>query len=306
MTTRLNAALELRPNISQNAAELYLWLSSTKYTYSLLLLQACIFFRKILFQPGSFVIPWDIRFFHLPHAHFMRKCLLSGHLPLWDPYVYAGRPFYANVQTVCFYVPRWISVVVGTLFRQDSLLYCLEVELVLHVFVGSIFAVHLAEQLGLCRPAAWLTGTVFGYGGYFASQTQHLGAVETAAWLPLVWLATIRAARHRSGLNFVCLVFSLVMSILAGFTPVTFCAFSTALLLALTLAVLRQVSWTSICYLCGSRSYFCTNLRLPVTASHRVGFAERCLLSCGMVGRWWRPTARKSRLADLSELLSPA
>ena len=89
-------------------------------------------------------------------------------------------------------------------------------------------------------PAAALTGaTIFQLGAYFASQTQHLGAINAAAWMPLAWEAVILLARGFTFRRLAVLVAALAMSLLAGFPAVTAVVWGSTLLLALALAPAR-------------------------------------------------------------------
>jgi hypothetical protein len=64
--------------------------------YLILLAEVLIFYRRVLF--GAYAIPWDLRTFHLPLATFIADSFRAGEFPLWDPFTYCGRPFYANIQ----------------------------------------------------------------------------------------------------------------------------------------------------------------------------------------------------------------
>jgi hypothetical protein len=70
-----------------------------------------------------------------------------------------------------------------------------------------------------------------------ASQAQHLGAIDAAAWLPLAWLAWWRSPSGSSGDGWPALACALAMSILAGFPAASAVVFHLlSLLLALILA----------------------------------------------------------------------
>jgi hypothetical protein len=200
-----------------------------------LLATPLVFFRQVLFY-GGHVIPWDLRYYHLPLADFVARSLARGELPLWSPYVYCGMPLYANLTAQTFYPPALLTFTLSNLTGGERLLYWLEWQIVLHVVAAGIFAFLLLRKLG-CGPAAALAGaSVFQLGSFFASQAQHLGAVNAAAWLPLSWLAVVElAARIRWNWT-AALAVSLTMSLLAGFPAVTAVAAASSLLLALLLA----------------------------------------------------------------------
>src|SRR5262245_37509599 len=153
--------------------------SSALVPYLGLLIAVLVFFRKVLFSPG-YVIPWDFRYFHYPLAAFIADALGSGRLPLWDPYTYCGRPFFADPQTQLFYPPTLVTVLLSNMLGGDHLLYLLEWQLALHVFLAGVFTYILLTRLGLARSAALCGAVGFELSGFFASQTQHLGAINAA------------------------------------------------------------------------------------------------------------------------------
>ena len=206
--------------------------------YVLLLAEVLFFYRHVLFYDG-FVIPWDLRYFHLPHASFIAESFRNGELPLWDPYTYFGRPFYANIQTQLFYPPLAVAILLSNWTGGRHLFYFLEWEVILHVFLAGVFAFWLLRRLGSDRPAALLGATVFQLGGFFASQTQHMGAVNAAAWMPLAWLAVLSLRDGFSRRWLGALAFSLAMSILSGLPAVTLVVVASCCLLALLLLLFK-------------------------------------------------------------------
>lgn len=191
----------------------------------------------MLFLP-DFVIPWDIRGYHLPIAWFTAESFARWELPLWDPSVYCGRPLYANLTAQLFYPPTVVAIAIYNalgLGSSEALLYVLEWQLVLHVFAGGCFAYLLGRQLGMDMAGALVCGSAFQLGAFFSSQAQHLGAVNAACWLPLVWLLTLRR-------KWAPLVLALAMVFLAGFPAVTSAVFGAALVLAVFRRDLKLVA----------------------------------------------------------------
>src|SRR5208282_3122569 len=99
---------------------------------ALVFAQALIFFRYPLFVPG-YAIPWDLRNLHLPHAYLYADSLAEGHLPLWDPFTYCGRPELANIQAATLYPTMPLVAAMGLVFGRDTLLRWLCWNVALHV-----------------------------------------------------------------------------------------------------------------------------------------------------------------------------
>ncbi len=199
------------------------------------------FFRHILFY-GHYAIPWDFRYYHLSQAWFVARSLQRGELPLWDPYTYCGMPFYANLTAQVFYPPSLVVILLSNWTGSRHLLYFLELQLVAHVFLAGALAYWLLRRLHVGRAAALAGATVYQVGAYMASQTQHLGAIDAAAWLPLAWLAVISLAERFRWRWLAGLALTLAMSILAGFPAATAVVFVTCFLLAAIMAALRRAS----------------------------------------------------------------
>ena len=92
--------------------------------------------------------------------------------------------------------------------------------------------------------AAWIQATVFELGCFFAAQAEHMGAMQGAVWLPLIWLSVLRLRVFNTRWLAV-LVVSLAMTVLAGLPQVAVAAFASAACLAVLLAVFRWSSWKS-------------------------------------------------------------
>ncbi|MBV8732142.1 MAG: YfhO family protein, partial [Acidobacteriia bacterium] len=149
-----------------------------------LLIAVLIFFRKVLFEDG-YSIPWDFRSFHLPLATALLNALRSGESLLWDPNTYCGRPLFGDPQVQLYYPPTDVVIALSALLPSLDLAHLLEWQLVLHVFAAGAFTFLFLRRAGISSPAALCGGLIFELGGFFASQAQHLGAIDSAVWIPL-------------------------------------------------------------------------------------------------------------------------
>ena len=206
-----------------------------------LLAEALLFFRKILFAPAHWTVPWDFRFYHMPLASFIEASLRRGQFPLWDPYTYCGVPFFANINAQLFYPPTWVAILASLAIGGDHLTYLMELQLVAHVVAGGCFTYLLLRALGASRIPALIGASVFELGPCFASQTQHLGAMNGAAWIPLACLSVVRLGQDRGRRWIAVLAASLGLSILAGFPSTAAAAFITSFTLAILLSKSRLV-----------------------------------------------------------------
>jgi hypothetical protein len=199
-----------------------------------------IFFRKVLLLPSKYVIPWDFQYYAFNQTQFLAESLRNGHFPLWDPYTYCGMAFFANIQAQVFYPPTLATAILSNIIDPHRLLFFMAAELVLHIFAAGVFTFMLLRELDCSPLPAFFGATAFQLGCYFASQTQHYGAILGSVWLPFSFLAVIRLSRGRSFCWMAMLALSLGMPILAGYPSAIFPDFLCTAVLALALIVRRQ------------------------------------------------------------------
>ena len=141
---------------------------------------------------GSFAIPanWVIGGFDtdlikqfLAWRAFAAQTLLSGHLPLWNPYTYSGQPFLGGFQSALLYPPNAIFLVLPLARAVNASMFG-------HLLLLGWGMHRLASRRGLHPLAAWvcaavlpLSGAVFPH--LFAG---HLSNVCSMAWAPWIFL----------------------------------------------------------------------------------------------------------------------
>ncbi|MCL5743281.1 MAG: hypothetical protein M1541_05030, partial [Acidobacteria bacterium] len=115
-------------------------------------------------------------------------------LPLWDPYTFAGHSFIGEMQTSAFYPLNLLLLLIP--FNHNGVfspqLY--HQWFAFAHFLGACFMFALARELGLSRFPAIIAGVCFSMGGLVA-RGEWLDMVQTAIWLPLVFLFFLRAVR---------------------------------------------------------------------------------------------------------------
>jgi hypothetical protein len=142
---------------------------------------------------------------YYPLQLFGARALAGGQLPGWNPYINAGQPGLADIQTGFFYplnlLPNLVLALLGLSFGPGILIG----QVIFHFALASLFTYlfvrHRARRAGSSVPAARFAGAVsaltFTYAGYLTSfPVQQLTILETAVWLPLVLFFLDRAAVH--------------------------------------------------------------------------------------------------------------
>jgi hypothetical protein len=120
-------------------------------------------------------------------ARYEAARLQSGQLPLWNPYIYAGHPFLADIQSAVFYP---LSLVTMLLTAAKGFTYrALEIEAIGHFFLAAFFTYLLARRLTRSRIGGIAAAIAFAFSGYLTSYPPlQLAILETLVWLPLVLL----------------------------------------------------------------------------------------------------------------------
>ena len=211
--------------------------------YASLAANVILFFHKPLFS-AAYLFPWDFRGVQLPLLSFLVDRLRAGHFALWNPYSYCGYPVFANIEA-CYFQPFVLGAAwLAAHTNPERLPQLLEWVVAMHVVVAGICAYHLFGKLGAARIPAWAGALIFETGGYFASRTEHIGAIMAVAWMPLAWLGVIKLGDRFDRRWVAVLAAALGMAVLGGFPQPTLAVFLSTVVIAGALAALRMARWT--------------------------------------------------------------
>ena len=173
------------------------------------------FFRDGLFG-NDLTLIWDGADYHFPNLNLVSRLWRSGHLPLWNPFLFNGYPLLAQPHYQVFYPPN-LLITLATAFTP-RVVY---LQVVLHLLLGGMFTALLAGFWMRSWPARILAGVVYALNGWTWNHFEHDAILNTAAWLPLVLYALERAWRQWTAGAFALAVVSIALLILAGH-PQTF------------------------------------------------------------------------------------
>jgi hypothetical protein len=127
----------------------------------------------------------DIEGYHYPLLNYGFQSLKEGRLPLWDPWIYCGISFAANIQSQFFYPPTWI-LFLAQWHRKGLTYMSIQIFTLAHLWVAIQFTYHWLRQGRQLPIAASLIGaTIFGFSGYALNDLQHVGVICAIAWFPL-------------------------------------------------------------------------------------------------------------------------
>lgn len=207
-----------------------------------LLALSLLFFWKMVFT-NLILARGDTFLYFYPYWDYRAQTLLTGHLPLWNPYLFMGAPFLANSQAGVFYPLNWPLVVF-------SAPVAVKISIVVHIFIAALGTYRFARARGQSTLGALLSATLLALGGYLTAQVEHINQLQGLAWLPWLMVALHSACfatgRHPSPLSRVIrLAVVLALQFLAGHTQSTFIALVGMALYAFThaLATSRRSPW---------------------------------------------------------------
>ncbi len=197
------------------------WLKTDGLCLLVLLALVLFFFAAAIFSsaPGvlsSFVSP-DLSCQFFPWRHFGFQNLKAGTMPLWNPYVFGGIPFLAEIQTSIFYPLNLIFL----LFRTHV---ALNLSVILHVFLAGAFTFYFLRSLAINRIPSLLAAVAFMFSApvVFHVYPGHVSNLCTLAWIPLVFLVLESLLRRRKTILALALGGVIALQVFAGHAQYVF------------------------------------------------------------------------------------
>jgi len=182
------------------------WLSPGRFALILTVL-LFISFPQVVLGLETFVFR-DFGLFGYPLAFFQRECFWHGELPFWNPYNNCGVPFLAQWNTMSFYIPALLYLVLPLGWSLGF--FCL-----LHLFFGGMGMYALAYRWTNSRLAASLSGLVFAYNGLALNSLMWPSQTATYAWMPWVMMA-VELGWQQGGMKVLWAALAGTLQMLAG------------------------------------------------------------------------------------------
>ncbi|MGH9661377.1 MAG: hypothetical protein ACRD96_22715, partial [Bryobacteraceae bacterium] len=176
-------ARKKKPEIAADTPKPRRWLGA------LLLFFAVVVFYWMPLNSATTSIQWDAVDVHYSSMRYFADHLRAGDLPFWTPYIFSGYPFLADPQVAAWYPLHWPFYLLG--ITPGAIQFILA----LHALIACGGAWLLASRLGLAPAVA---AFAYGFSGFFAGHSSHLGIFTAAALLPWLLLAYLRAVEDGS------------------------------------------------------------------------------------------------------------
>lgn len=156
----------------------------------LFLLTTFIFFEDQILMNSFF---WeDFVEFVYPIQTFSAKMFAKGEIPFWNPYTFAGMPFYSDIQVGFFYVfNRVLSFF--TLSGGNLPVLALELIIIFHFFIAQISMYYFARYLKISGYGALISAVSYAFSMLMVGHVIHPMIIYHLAWLPLILLLYIKS-----------------------------------------------------------------------------------------------------------------
>lgn len=142
-----------------------------------------LFFWEIVFRYRWF--SEDFFAFNFPIRFYAAVEINKFSFPLWNPFIFSGTPFFADIQTAVLYpFNLFLSI-----FVKDNFLsyFIVEFQVVLHFALGGFFMYLFIRSLNLDPFSSFLGGVLFVFSGFFISHAHHSNIIYSGVWLPIVF-----------------------------------------------------------------------------------------------------------------------
>jgi len=164
------------------------------------------FFRLLLGEVFVWGLP-TLQFY--PWRLYALDLLGSGQLPLWNPYVGAGAPLFANYQSALLYPLNWPSFVLPVPWTMSIIA-------VIHLFIAGWGMWAFTGRLGYGTLGRGISALGFGLTSYLIARLGTFPLISAAAWLPWLMWAAHGVIRERRRIDAAWLASFTALLLLAG------------------------------------------------------------------------------------------
>ena len=185
-----------------------------------LCLLCLLYFNELIFQTRWFGEDFFVQ--NYPNRVFAAEEISKGKFPLWNPYVFSGMPFFADIQTAVLYPFNLFLSFFDLKNIQGFAL--LEYQVIFQLVIGGWFVFLFLRELNVPWMSSLLGGIIFAFGGYLANQAHHSNIIYSGVWIPLVFFCCLRGLRKNSIWIWGCPIV-LTISLFGGHPQITLLIF---------------------------------------------------------------------------------
>lgn len=174
----------------------------------LLVLVTTIFFHKVLFGHQVFFFG-DTLLQRVPSMVFWKQQILSGHLPLWNPYIFAGVPHFADLSTNTLSPFNLIYLLIPNPFTALSILAFLEIlltSILMHVYLRT----HINNISALFGAIVW------SFSGTTLAAINDINSLQGIILIPAILIATHQLCTHPRIISIINLSLLMFLQFISG------------------------------------------------------------------------------------------
>jgi hypothetical protein len=149
---------------------------------------------------------------YFPRRVELTRSIRQGRIPLWNPYLFCGTPFFADPQSRVLYPVSLLLVLCDPL---DAMGY----DIAIHFFIAMVGMYLFLRIIGATRAGSFTAALLYAFSSFFFLRMGHPTFVASASWIPFLFYAYEKARLSERTGTLLLVVFS-VMGYLAGFPQV--------------------------------------------------------------------------------------
>ena len=181
----------------------------------ILLVIFSLYFGRLFYpEPSIFFTPEigrsDIWHFNYPVKDFLARSLKNGELPLWNNMAGNGFPFLAEGQIGTFNLTNLMLFSIFPTWLAFNLSY---VVIFSTAFAGTYL---FLKKLKFGDFISFISAFIFSFGGFFITHIHHFALIQTASFLPWVFLTAFMYWGKQTKTNFRFFVFVLIQQFFSG------------------------------------------------------------------------------------------
>ncbi|MBI3577693.1 hypothetical protein HY086_06675 [Candidatus Gottesmanbacteria bacterium] len=139
-----------------------------------------VFFWRQIFG-GEVIYCCDNFLINIPSKVFLIEELRQGRFPLWNPYIFSGTPFFADINNALLYP-------LNALYAFLSPFRALTLGVILNFLIALTGVYVFARSIKLSAFGSFVAAIVFGFSGTMVVYTNNAPMLQVAALLPwVVW-----------------------------------------------------------------------------------------------------------------------
>ena len=156
--------------------------------------------------------PWGASVINVPYNARLKQYLLSGSLPLWNPYQGIGQPFAAQGEGSPYFPLAILRALVP--YSQSNYITFLG------FYIAAIFLFLFLCELGISNRSAFFGGVAYSLSGALSLLIARPNMADQLIVLPLLFWAAAKAVQERKTTWYAVLSVVVAINILAGFIQI--------------------------------------------------------------------------------------